>query len=71
VLLPVDVVSSDIFDEDREKHDYTRSISKNARGDVDWFRPPRGAIGLRPVSLYYAVGKLVKPDKLRAATYID
>jgi hypothetical protein len=27
-IVTIDVVSSDIYDEDQEKHDYTRSISR-------------------------------------------
>jgi hypothetical protein len=30
-MLVVDVVPSDIYDEDKEKHDYARSTSKKAR----------------------------------------
>jgi hypothetical protein len=67
----VNVVLSDICDDDREKHNYTRSILKKARQGLDWFRPSRRVIALRPVSMYYAIEKLVVPDELRAATYID
>jgi hypothetical protein len=67
----VDVVSSDICDEDQEKRDYVRSISKNAWRGLDWFRPSQRVIDLRPVSLYYVVGKLVAPDELWVVTYID
>jgi hypothetical protein len=49
----VDVVSSDIFHEDQEKRDYARSILKKTRQSLDWFRPSRRVITLRPVSLYY------------------
>jgi hypothetical protein len=38
--------------------------------DLDWFRPSRGVIALRPILLYYAAKKLVILDELRAATYI-
>jgi hypothetical protein len=62
---------SDICDEDREKHDYARSISKKARRDLDWFRLSRRVIVLHPISLYYAMEKLVAPNELRAANYID
>jgi hypothetical protein len=67
----VDVVSSDIYDEDGEKRDYARSISKKARRVLDWFKPSRRVIALRLVSLYYTVGELVAPDELQVATYID
>jgi hypothetical protein len=67
----VNIVSSDICDEDRKKRDYARSISKNAQQCLDWSRPSRRVIALRPVSLYYAIGKLVASDKLQTATYID
>jgi hypothetical protein len=67
----VDVVSLDIYDEDREKRDYVRLILNKAQQCLDWFRLPRGVIVIRPVSLYYAVRELVAPDELRAATYID
>jgi hypothetical protein len=40
------------------------------RQDLDWFRPSRRVITLRPILLYYAVERLVAPDELRAATYI-
>jgi hypothetical protein len=66
----VDVVSSNICDEDREKCDYIRSISKKARRGLDWSRPSRRVIAIHPVSLYYAVRELVTPDELQAATYI-
>jgi hypothetical protein len=65
------VVPSNIFDEDREKYDYARSISKKAHRGLDWFRPSRGVIALRLVSLYYAVGKVITPNELRTVTYID
>jgi hypothetical protein len=39
--------------------------------DLDWFRPSRRVIALRPVLLYYAMEKLVAPDELWATTYID
>jgi hypothetical protein len=64
-------VSSDIFNKDREKRDYARLISKKARQGLDWFSHSREVIALRPVSLYYAVEKLIATYKLRAATYID
>jgi hypothetical protein len=67
----VDVVSSDICDEDREKCDYTRSISKNTRQDLDWFMLSRRVIVIRPVLLYYAVEEFVTTNKLRGTTYID
>jgi hypothetical protein len=70
-ILFVDVVSSDIFDEDWEKRDYTRSISKKTRQGLDWFRPSRGVIALHPVSLYYAMGKLVALYELQATSYIE
>jgi hypothetical protein len=35
LILSVDVVSSDIFDEDREKRDYARSISKKTQRDLN------------------------------------
>jgi hypothetical protein len=69
--LTVDVVSSDICDEDREKCDYARSISKKTRRYLDWFRPSRRVITLHPVLLYYAVKEFVAPNELWAATYID
>jgi hypothetical protein len=65
------VVSSDIFDEDQEKHNYVRSILKKLQRGLDWFRPSRRVIALCLVSLYYAVEKLVVPDELWGATYID
>jgi hypothetical protein len=67
----VDVVSSDICDEDREKCDYTRSISKKTRQDLDWFMLSRRVIAIRPVLLYYAVEEFVTTNKLRGTTYID
>jgi hypothetical protein len=54
LLVSMTFVSSDICDEDREKRDYVRSISKNTRRDLDWFRPSRRVISLRPVLMYYA-----------------
>jgi hypothetical protein len=38
---------------------------------LDWFRPSRRVIALRLILLYYIVEKLVAPDELRAATYIN
>jgi hypothetical protein len=52
------------------KRDYVRSTSRKTRRGLDWFRSSRRVIALRPVSLYYAVKKLVVPDELWAATYI-
>jgi hypothetical protein len=43
---------------------------EGTRQNLDWFRPSRGVIDIRPILLYYAVEKLVTPDELRAATYI-
>jgi hypothetical protein len=37
----VDVVSSDTCDEDREKRDDVRSISRMNTMSLDWFRPSR------------------------------
>jgi hypothetical protein len=37
--------------------------------DLDWFRPSRGVIALRPVLLYYAM-KFDAPDRLQVATFI-
>jgi hypothetical protein len=37
----VDVVSSDTCDEDREKRDDVRSISRMNTISLDWFRPSR------------------------------
>jgi hypothetical protein len=56
---------------DREKHDHTRSILRKIRRGWDWIRPSQRVLTLRPVSLYYAVEKLVVPDELRDVTYID
>jgi hypothetical protein len=70
-LVFIDVVSSDICDEDREKRDYARSISKKTWRGLDWFSLSRRVITLRSVLMYYTVKKLVAPDELRAATYID
>jgi hypothetical protein len=53
----VDVVSSDICDEDWKKHDYVRSILKKVQQGLDWVRPSERVIDLRPISLYYAVKK--------------
>jgi hypothetical protein len=66
----VDVMSSDICDEDQEKRDYTRLISKKAQRGLYW-GSSRRVIALRSVSLYYVVGELVALDELRAASYID
>jgi hypothetical protein len=41
------------------------------RRDLDWFKPSREVITLCQVLLYYVVEKLVAPDELHAATYID
>jgi hypothetical protein len=67
----VDVVSSDICDEDQEKCDYTRSISKKTRQDLDWFMLFRRVIAIRPVLLYYTVEEFVTTNELRGTTYID
>jgi hypothetical protein len=40
------------------------------RWDLDWFRPSRRVIALRPVLLYYVVEKLVTPGELRANNFI-
>jgi hypothetical protein len=45
----VDVMSSDTCDEDQEKCDDARSISKINTTSLDWFRPSHGVIALRPV----------------------
>jgi hypothetical protein len=58
------------FDKDQRKHDYARSISRKTRQGLDWFKPSQRVIALRPVSLYYAIEKLVAPDVLWDATYI-
>jgi hypothetical protein len=36
---------------------------------LDWFRPSRGVIVIRPIFLYYTV-KFDAPDELWATTYI-
>jgi hypothetical protein len=51
----------DICDKNREKYDYTRSISKKTQRGLDWFRPSRGVITIRLVSLYYVVGRFDCP----------
>jgi hypothetical protein len=58
------------FDEDQRKCDYARSILRKTRRGLDWFRPSRRVIAICPVSLYYAMEKLVALYELRAATYI-
>jgi hypothetical protein len=45
----IDVVSSDTCDEDREKYDDARSISRMNTTGLDWFRSSRGVIALRLV----------------------
>jgi hypothetical protein len=67
----VNVVTSDICDEDLEKRDYARSISKKTQRGLDWFKPSWRVIALHPALLYYAMKRLVAPDELWAATYID
>jgi hypothetical protein len=58
------------FDEYRRKHDYARSISRKTLQGLDWSRPSQRVIVLYPVSLYYAVKKMVALNELRAAIYI-
>jgi hypothetical protein len=58
----VNVVSSDICDEDRKKRDYARSISRETHRDLDWSRPSRRVIVLRPILMYYAVEKIGLPQ---------
>jgi hypothetical protein len=67
----VNVVSSDICDEVREKRNYARSISKKTWQGLDSFGPSQRVKAIRLVLLYYAMEKLFAPDELRAATYID
>jgi hypothetical protein len=66
----VDVVSSDICDEDQEKRDYARSISRmNTAG----FRLVQAlSESNSPMSsiIVLCCGKIGCPDELRAATYI-
>ncbi len=69
--ISVGIVSLDIFDEDREKYDYVRSISKKTRQDLDWFMLSRRVIAIRSVLLYYAVEEFVTTNELRGTTYID
>jgi hypothetical protein len=45
----VDVSSSNICDKDWEKRGDARSISRMNTTDLDWFRPCRQVIALRPV----------------------
>jgi hypothetical protein len=45
----VDISSSDTCDEDQEKRDDVRSISKRNTTILDWFRPSRGVIVLHQV----------------------
>jgi hypothetical protein len=47
------------------------NLKKETMRFLDWFRPSQRVIDLRPVSLYYAVEKLVAPDELWVASYID
>jgi hypothetical protein len=49
----------------------TQDQSRKTRRGLDWFRPSRRVIALRPVSLCYVVKKLAVSDKLWIATYID
>jgi hypothetical protein len=67
----VDVVSSDICDENKKKYDYVRSISKKTWRDLDWCRHSRRVIGLCLVLLYYTVEEFIGLDELWVATYID
>jgi hypothetical protein len=67
----VNVVTSDICEEDMEKCDYARSISKKTQRGLDWFKLSWRVIALHPALLYYVVKRLVAPDELWAATYID
>jgi hypothetical protein len=45
----VNVSSLDICNKGRKKHDDARSISRMNTMVLDWFRPSRGVIDLRPV----------------------
>jgi hypothetical protein len=45
-LLCIDVSSSDIFDEDREKRDDARLTLQMNMVDLYWFRPSRRVIAL-------------------------
>jgi hypothetical protein len=65
----VDISSSDICDKDQKKCGDVRSISQMNTTDLYWFRPSRGVIVLRPVSLYYAI-KFDVFDRLRVTTFI-
>jgi hypothetical protein len=50
----------------------TQDQSQEKHNDVlDWFMPSQRVIVLRPVSLYYALEKLITPDELRVTTYIN
>jgi hypothetical protein len=49
ILVFVDVSSSDTCDEDQEKHDDARSISRMNIVVLDWFRPSRGVIAIHLV----------------------
>jgi hypothetical protein len=51
----VDVSSSDICDEDREKRDDARSILKMNTMDLSWFMPSQRVIALHPdfIVLHY------------------
>jgi hypothetical protein len=49
----VNVSSSDTYDEDREKHNDARLISRMNTTILDWFRPSYGLIAIRPVFLLY------------------
>jgi hypothetical protein len=62
-------VSSDTCDEDREKHDDVRSISMMNTVSLDWFRPSRGVIDIRPIFVILCY-KIRCPDELCVATYI-
>jgi hypothetical protein len=65
----VDVSSSNICDENREKRNNARSILRMNTMDLDRFRSSRKVIVLRLILLYYAI-KFDAPNKLWITTYI-
>jgi hypothetical protein len=65
----VDVSSSDICDENQEKHNNASSILRMNMMDLDRFGPSREVIALHLILLYYAI-KFDAPNKLWTNTYI-